>query len=54
MRRAALVGCSLTRDAAPELAERIERSLADRPLAVEAPAPGLTALTNRLVGYLER
>ena len=53
MRRAALVGCALTRDEAPELAARIERVLADRPLAVEAPAPGLTALTNRLVGYLE-
>jgi MerR family transcriptional regulator, light-induced transcriptional regulator len=53
VRRAALVGCALTRDEAPELAGRIERLLADRPLAVEAPAPGLTALTNRLVGYLE-
>ena len=54
VRRASLVGCSLARDEAPELAGRIERSLADRPLAAEAPAPGLTALTNRLVGYLER
>jgi DICT domain-containing protein len=53
VRRAALVGCSLTRPSRPELAERIERTLADRPLAVEAPATGLTALTNRLVGYLE-
>ena len=43
----------LARAAAPELAARIERLLADRPLAVEAPAPGLTALTNRLVAYLE-
>jgi hypothetical protein len=49
--RAALVGASLTRASCPELAERIERMLADRPLAVEAPA--LTALTNRLVAYLE-
>jgi DICT domain-containing protein len=53
VRRAALVGCSLTRPARPELAERIERLLTDRPLAVETPAPGLTALTNRLVAYLE-
>jgi DICT domain-containing protein len=53
VRRAALVGASLTRASCPELAERIERMLADRPLAVEAPAPGLTALTNRLVAYLE-
>ena len=27
--------------------------LAERPLAVESPAPGLTALTNRMVGYLD-
>ena len=53
VRRASLVGCSLMRDVAPELAGRVERVLSDRPLAVEAPAPGLTALTNRLVGYLE-
>ena len=53
VRRAALVGCALTRAPCPELAERIERTLADRPLAVESPAPGLTALTNRIVGYLE-
>ncbi len=53
VRRAALVACSLTRAACPELAERIEGTLAGRPLAVEAPVPGLTALTNRLVAYLE-
>jgi DICT domain-containing protein len=53
VRRAALAGCALTRSACPELAERIEALLTDRPLAVETPAPGLTALTNRLIGYLE-
>ena len=53
VRRAALVGASLMRDAAPDVAGRVERVLSDRPLAIEAPAPGLTALTNRLVGYLE-
>ena len=53
VRRAALVGCSLTRESCPELAERLDALLADRPLAMEAPAPGLTALTNRLVSYLE-
>ena len=53
VRRAALVGASLMRDAAPDVAGRVERVLSDRSLAVEAPAPGLTALTNRLVGYLE-
>jgi MerR family transcriptional regulator, light-induced transcriptional regulator len=53
VRRAALVGATLTRAAAPALAERIERALADRPLAVEVPAPCLTALVNRVVAYLE-
>ena len=53
VRRAAQVGCSLTRASCPELADRIDRLLADRPLAMEQPAPALTALTNRLVAYLE-
>jgi DICT domain-containing protein len=53
VRRAALVGCALTRASCPDLADRIERTLADRPLAVESPAPALTALTNRMVAYLE-
>jgi MerR family transcriptional regulator, light-induced transcriptional regulator len=53
VRRAAQVGCSLTRASCPELADRIDTLLAERPLAMEAPAPGLTALTNRLVSYLE-
>ena len=53
VRRAAQVGCSLTRASCPELADRIDALLAERPLAMEAPAPGLTALTNRLVSYLE-
>ena len=53
VRQAALAGCSLARRAAPDLAGRIERTLADRPLAVESPAPALTALTNRVVAYLE-
>ena len=45
--------CTLAARHCPALAERLEALLADRPLAVEAPAPGLTALTNRLVAYLE-
>jgi DICT domain-containing protein len=53
VRRAALVGASITRTAAPELGDRIERLLQDRPLAVESPSPRLTALTNRIIGYLE-
>ena len=53
VRRAAQVGSSLTRASCPQLADEIDALLADRPLAMEAPAPGLTALTNRLVSYLE-
>ena len=33
--------------------EKLERLLADRPLALEEPNPGLTALANRVVAYLE-
>jgi MerR family transcriptional regulator, light-induced transcriptional regulator len=32
---------------------RLARMLADRPLALERPAPALSALTNRTVGYLD-
>jgi hypothetical protein len=53
VRDAALAGCALAARSAPELAGQIERTLADRPLAVESPTPALTALTNRLVAYLE-
>ena len=54
-RRAARVarGVRADRPAAPALAEQIERTLADRPLAIESPAPGLSALANRMVAYLE-
>jgi hypothetical protein len=31
----------------------LEELLADRPLAMEQPAPALTALTNRLLAYVE-
>jgi len=54
VRRAALVGAALTRTAVPAESERVEALLQDRPLAVEAPAPALTSLTNRIIGYLER
>ena len=53
VRRAAQVGAALAARSAPEWSERLLGMLADRPLAVEAPAPGLTALTNRMIGYLE-
>jgi DICT domain-containing protein len=53
VRRAALVGSALARRAAPEVGARLEDLLQDRPLAVESPAPGLTALANRIVGYMD-
>ena len=33
--------------------ERLQQLLHDRPLALESPAPALTALTNRIIAYLE-
>ena len=53
VRRAALVGAALAARAGAEAGERLEAVLRDRPLAFEAPAPALTALTNRIVGYLD-
>jgi MerR family transcriptional regulator, light-induced transcriptional regulator len=53
VRRAAQVGATIAARHAPEWSERLLSILADRPLAVEAPAPGLTALTNRMIGYLD-
>jgi MerR family transcriptional regulator, light-induced transcriptional regulator len=53
VRRAAQVGAAIAARSAPEWSERLLAMLADRPLAVEAPAPGLTALTNRMIGYLD-
>ena len=53
VRRAAQVGAALAARSAPEWSERLLALLADRPLAVEAPTPGLTALTNRMIGYLD-
>ena len=53
VRRAALVGAALAARAGAEPGTRLEEVLRDRPLAFEAPAPGLTSLTNRIVGYLD-
>jgi DICT domain-containing protein len=53
VRRAAQVGAAIAARSAPEWSERLLAILADRPLAVESPAPGLTALTNRMIGYLD-
>jgi MerR family transcriptional regulator, light-induced transcriptional regulator len=53
VRRAAQVGVALAASSAPDWSERLLAMLADRPLAVESPTPGLTALTNRMLGYLD-
>ena len=44
----------LARRASDPIGRRLEELLQDRPLAFEAPAPALTALTNRIVAYMER
>jgi DICT domain-containing protein len=53
VRRATLAGAAIARERAPAVGERLEELLRDRPLALESPAPGLTALTNRIVGYMD-
>ena len=53
VRHAAEVGAVLAGHASAPVRGRLEELLADRPLAVDTPAPGLTALTNRMLGYLE-
>jgi MerR family transcriptional regulator, light-induced transcriptional regulator len=53
VRRAAQTGAALAARQAPQWSERLLELLSDRPLAVESPAPGLTALTNRMLGYLD-
>jgi MerR family transcriptional regulator, light-induced transcriptional regulator len=53
VRRAALVGAALAGRVGAELGDRLEAVLRDRPLAFEAPTPGLTSLTNRIVGYMD-
>ena len=52
-RRAAQVAAGLAARGDREVGERLEALLADRPLALEEPAPALTALTNRIIAYLE-
>jgi MerR family transcriptional regulator, light-induced transcriptional regulator len=52
-RRAARVAARLAGRADPALGDRLQALLEDRPLALEQPAPALTALTNRMVAYLE-
>ena len=53
-RRAAQVGARARRRAPTRTtASALEELLADRPLALEEPAPALTALTNRMIAYME-
>ena len=53
VRQSVQVGAVLAGRTCPALGGRLDGLLIDRPLAVESPAPGLTALTNRIVGYLD-
>lgn len=52
-RRAAEIAGTLAGRADRKLGAQLAGLLEDRPLAIETPAPALTALTNRMVGYLE-
>ena len=53
VRRGAQVAVALAARSDPEWAGPVEAMLTDRPLAYERPAAGLTALTNRIVEYLD-
>jgi DICT domain-containing protein len=53
VRQGIQVGAVLAGRVSPALGGRIEGLLVDRPLAVDAPTSGLTALTNRIVGYMD-
>ncbi len=53
VRSAAQVACALVRGVDADLAAGYEELLGERPLALEAPTPALTALTNRMLAYLD-
>lgn len=53
-RQASGIAARLASRADAALGARLEALLADRPLALDRPAPALTALTNRMVAYVER
>ncbi|MCW3040508.1 MAG: MerR family transcriptional regulator [Solirubrobacterales bacterium] len=53
-RRAAEVAARLAGRADSALGEELAEMLEDRPMAIEQPVPGLTALTNRMISYLEK
>ncbi|MEI6791640.1 MAG: DICT sensory domain-containing protein [Actinomycetes bacterium] len=52
-RRAAQAAARLVARADPSLGAELDQILLERPLAIEDSAPALTALTNRIVAYLE-
>lgn len=52
-RRAAQVAARLVARSDPSLGAELDQLLLERPLAVDDSAPALTALTNRIVAYLE-
>jgi DICT domain-containing protein len=54
VRRAAQVAAKLVGERDAGYGTELEALLADRPLAMETPAPSLTALTNRAIGYLDQ
>jgi DNA-binding transcriptional MerR regulator len=53
VRRITRLGAAIAAQADPEYGRQLESLLAERPLAYDRPTPGLTALTNRIVSYLE-
>ena len=53
VRRAAEVAARLVGQVDPGYGTQLETLLTDRPMAMETPAPALTALTNRAISYLE-
>jgi MerR family transcriptional regulator, light-induced transcriptional regulator len=53
-RRAAQAAAQLASRVDPDYSERVLSMLEERPLALEEPAPALTALSNRVISYLER
>jgi DICT domain-containing protein/predicted DNA-binding transcriptional regulator AlpA len=53
VRRAAQVSARIAGSVDAAYGERLEALLAERPLSTEAPAPALTALTQRAIAYVE-
>jgi DICT domain-containing protein len=53
VRRATHAGAAVARGSAPEIAQRIETLLAERPLGAQSSVDALERLAMRMVGYLE-